>query len=197
LSFNGNKVMTTSGGGMLLSDDLDLLDRARYLSTQARMPAPWYEHIEIGYNYRLSNVLAALGRGQLSRLDAMIERRRAIRATYVAAFADLPGVRVLGRSAERGDSEDNCWLTSIVLDPRSAACTPEVLIKALDADDIEARHLWKPMHAQPVFAAARSFLTGVSDTLFGTGLSLPSGSALDDDDVQRVVAVVRARLAQP
>ncbi len=195
LSFNGNKVMTTSGGGMLLSNDLELLDRARYLSTQARMPALWYEHTEVGYNYRLSNVLAALGRAQLSRLDAMIARRRAIRAAYAKAFADLPGVRVLGASTDRDDSQDNCWLTSIVLDPRAAACSPDFLIKALDAADIEARHLWKPMHAQPVFAGSRAFVNRVSDTLFGTGLALPSGSGLHDDDVVRVIDACRRVLA--
>ena len=117
LSFNGNKIMTTSGGGMLLSDDAALIERARSLSTQARQPVPWYEHADIGYNYRLSNLLAALGRAQLSRLDDLIARRREIREIYAAGLADLPGVRILGREPGRGDAEDNCWLTAVVIDP--------------------------------------------------------------------------------
>src|SRR5699024_10753303 len=113
LSFNGNKIMTTSGGGMLLSDDEDLIAHARKLSTQAREPVPWYEHTEIGYNYRMSNILAALGRGQLSRLDEMIRRRREVRATYRQAFRDLP-VRFLG--GDETDERDNCWLTTLVVE---------------------------------------------------------------------------------
>lgn len=194
LSFNGNKIMTTSGGGMLLSDDLALIDRARYLSTQARQPVAWYEHTEIGYNYRLSNILASLGRGQLSRLDEMIARRRDIRKWYAAELADLPGVRLLGEDESRGSESDNCWLTCLVLDPAQAHASAEAVINSLGREDIEARHLWKPMHAQPVFAGARSFRTGVSDSLFDNGVTLPSGSVLSDQDVERVVAVVRSAL---
>ncbi|WP_270888473.1 DegT/DnrJ/EryC1/StrS family aminotransferase [Pedococcus sp. 5OH_020] len=194
LSFNGNKIMTTSGGGMLLSDDLELIEKARYLSTQARQPVPWYEHTDIGYNYRLSNVLAALGRAQLTRLDTMISRRRAVRRAYVEALADLPGVRFLPGDGSRPDAEDNCWLTTITLDPDQTSVTADALIKALAEDDIEARHLWKPMHAQPVFAGARAFLNGSSDRLFRTGVTLPSGSVLSDADVERVVHVARAAL---
>ncbi len=196
LSFNGNKVMTTSGGGMLLSDDLELLERARHLSTQAREPTPYYEHSEIGYNYRLSNILAALGRGQLTRLDNMITRRRAIRQIYVEGLADVPGVRLMGHDSDRGDMQDNCWLTTIVLDPEVAAVTADALIKALSADDIEARHLWKPMHLQPVFDGARSFVDGTSERLFGNGVALPSGSVLSDQDVARVLDVARSALGQ-
>ncbi len=196
LSFNGNKVMTTSGGGMLLSDDLELLARARHLSTQAREPTPYYEHSEIGYNYRLSNILAALGRGQLTRLDNMITRRRAIRQIYVEGLADVPGVRLMGHDSDRGDMQDNCWLTTIVLDPEVAAVTADALIKALSADDIEARHLWKPMHLQPVFDGARSFVDGTSERLFGNGVALPSGSVLSDQDVARVLDVARSALGQ-
>jgi len=196
LSFNGNKVMTTSGGGMLLSDDLELLARARHLSTQAREPTPYYEHSEIGYNYRLSNILAALGRGQLTRLDNMITRRRAIRQIYVEGLADVPGVRLMGHDSDRGDMQDNCWLTTIVLDPEVAAVTADALIKALSADDIEARHLWKPMHLQPVFGGARSFVDGTSERLFGNGVALPSGSVLSDQDVARVLDVARSALGQ-
>jgi dTDP-4-amino-4,6-dideoxygalactose transaminase len=191
LSFNGNKIMTTSGGGMLLSDDLDLIARARYLSTQARQPVPWYEHTDVGYNYRMSNILAALGRAQLSRLDSMVARRREIRARYTEALSDIPEVRVLGEGGPEGYN-DNCWLTSIVVDP-TVASAPAV-IKALDTADIEARHLWKPMHAQPVYADARSFVTGVCEELFANGVTLPSGSILEDADVERVISALRSAL---
>jgi dTDP-4-amino-4,6-dideoxygalactose transaminase len=191
LSFNGNKIMTTSGGGMLLSNDSDLLARARYLSTQARQPVPWYEHTDIGFNYRMSNLLAALGRAQLSRLDAMIARRKAIRARYTEALADVEGVRILGSDGVDGYF-DNCWLTCLVLD--AAVAEAPAVIKALDAVDIEARHLWKPMHAQPVYAGARSFVTGAGDDLFAHGVTLPSGSALTDDEIERVVAELRSAL---
>ena len=186
LSFNGNKILTTSGGGMLVSDDEELISRARYLSTQARQPVAHYEHTEAGYNYRLSNILAALGRGQLTRLEEMMARRRAIREQYVAALADVDGVRFLGHGGERPDDEDNCWLTCMVLDPQAVATSPESVMVALAAEDIEARHLWKPMHLQPVFARARSFLTGTSERLFEQGVTLPSGSALSDAEVGRV-----------
>lgn len=186
LSFNGNKIITTSGGGMIVSDDTALVDRARYLSTQARQPVPWYEHTEIGYNYRLSNVSAALGRGQLSRLDQMITRRRAHRRRYVDALAGAPGVRFLGHTADSLE-QDNCWLTSIIVDTRSADISAGEIIEKLAAEDIESRQLWKPMHLQPAFERERAFLTGQSEKLFGTGLTLPSGSSLTDDDIDRVL----------
>ena len=199
LSFNGNKILTTSGGGMLLSNDPDLIGRARYLSTQARQSVDHYEHTEVGFNYRLSNVLAALGRAQLSRFDAMLARRRAIRARYVEGLADLPGVGFLGRgehdSKGRGDGEDNCWLTCIILDPEVAAVTPAELIAELAGEDIEARRLWKPMHLQPVFAGHRAFVNGTSQRLFDRGVALPSGSALADDDIERVLKVLGTVLA--
>jgi dTDP-4-amino-4,6-dideoxygalactose transaminase len=183
VSFNGNKIMTTSGGGMLVTDDSRIAERARYLSTQARLPAIHYEHSEIGYNYRLSNVLAALGLGQLERLDEMIGRRRTLRDGYAALIEGVPGVSVFQRA---GDSEDNCWLTALLVDPEQAGWTVEELQSALDAAGIESRPLWKPMHRQPVYADARSWLTGAADRLFGTGLTLPSGSALKKDEVQSV-----------
>jgi dTDP-4-amino-4,6-dideoxygalactose transaminase len=194
-SFNGNKIITTSGGGMLLSNDEDLIDRARYLSTQARQPAEYYQHTEIGYNYRLSNVLAALGRAQLSRLDSMLARRRAIRQMYVDGLADLPGVRFIGRDEGRGDDEDNCWLTCIELDPAVTEVSPSQLIAALASENIESRRLWKPMHLQPVFASRRAFVNGESERLFDRGVTLPSGSALYDDDIERVIKVLHTSLA--
>ncbi|MBK5283678.1 MAG: DegT/DnrJ/EryC1/StrS family aminotransferase, partial [Nitrospiraceae bacterium] len=198
-SFNGNKIMTTSGGGMLLSNNADLIERARYLSTQARQPAEFYEHTEIGFNYRLSNILAALGRAQLSRLDGMLARRRAIREMYVDGLSDLPGVGFVGREEYddqgRGDDEDNCWLTCIVLDPAVTQVSPAELIAELASEDIESRRLWKPMHLQPVFAANRSFVNGGSERLFDRGVTLPSGSALQDDEIERVIKVLNASLA--
>lgn len=190
LSFNGNKIMTTSGGGMLLSNDGDLVAHARKLSTQAREPVPWYEHVEVGYNYRLSNLLAAFGRAQLSRLPAMIERRRAIRDRYAAALEPL-GATFLGGP----DGADNCWLTGALLPAEVARDGVTPVLAALNAQGIEARHLWKPMHRQPVFAGHRSFLTGVSDELFETGVLLPSGSALSDDDIDRVIDALTTEVA--
>ena len=194
LSFNGNKVMTTSGGGMLLSDDDALVSRARHLATQARQPVPWDEHTEIGFNYRMSNLLAALGRGQLSRLDEMVARRRHIRQQYAASLGGLPGVRLL-EGTEVGDRRrDNCWLTCLELGP-DAALTAEQLIAKLAAEDIEARPLWKPMHLQPAFAGRRAWVTGAAQALFEQGLALPSGSALTVAEVQRVIDIVSYGLA--
>ncbi|WP_048761630.1 DegT/DnrJ/EryC1/StrS family aminotransferase [Corynebacterium vitaeruminis] len=198
LSFNGNKIMTTSGGGMLLSNDAELIAHARYLSTQARQPVAWYEHTEIGYNYRLSNLLAALGRAQHSRLDDMIARRRQIRNAYIDLLASLDddapgkGTRLLSDSDER--FTENCWLTSIVL-PQEAVdkgvLSPDSVIAALGEANIEARHLWKPMHLQPVYEGARATINGTAENLFSRGITLPSGPALDDDDVARVIGVLK------
>lgn len=195
LSFNGNKVMTTSGGGMLLSDDTDLIERARYLSTQARQPVPWYEHTEVGYNYRLSNILAALGVAQLSRLDEMIAVRRRHREHYAEAFDEVPGLRILGRTAPDANADDNYWLTCLIIDPElvpNADTNVDTILSKLGAEEIEARHLWKPMHLQPVHKASRSFVTGVSERLFANGLILPSGSELTDGDIDRVISSVAA-----
>ena len=188
-SFNGNKIMTTSGGGMLLTDDAELAAHTRYLATQARQPVTHYEHTEIGYNYRLSNLLAALGRAQLSRLDEMIARRREMRERYRELFASAEGVEVFGGASDEGD---NCWLTSIVIDSTVAGWTSSDLCAELMSDSIESRPLWKPMHLQPVFANARAVTNGNSQRLFETGLTLPSGSALSDAEIGRVVSQLRA-----
>ncbi|MFK5647485.1 DegT/DnrJ/EryC1/StrS family aminotransferase [Ornithinimicrobium sp. LYQ121] len=193
LSFNGNKIMTTSGGGMLLSDDAAVIDRARYLATQARQPAPWYEHTEVGYNYRMSNLLAALGRGQLSRLDEMIARRKQIRLLYRDGLSDVPGLSFLGDDHERDDSEDNSWLTVLTLNEQ-AGTDVDALVDALGSGNIEARHVWKPMHLQPMYAGHRAFTTGASERLFHTGVTLPSGAGLTDDDIHRVTASLRDTL---
>ncbi len=187
VSFNGNKIMTTSGGGMLLTDDERLANHARYLATQARQPVAHYEHVDIGYNYRISNLLAALGRAQLVRLDEMIAKRRAVRRLYADLFADVDGVSIF-----QGDgAEDNCWLTSIIVD-EAAAFAPGELQEFLAEADIESRPLWKPMHLQPVFVGARSFVTGTAQRLFERGLTLPSGSALDAAQLGRITQRIRS-----
>lgn len=191
LSFNGNKIMTTSGGGLLLTEDSDFAARIRYLATQARQPVLHYEHTEIGYNYRLSNLLAALGRAQLSRLDAMIARRRAVRDFYRSVFAEIPGVEIFGG---QGDSEDNFWLTSIIVDPEIAGWTSAALQRQLTADDVESRPLWKPMHLQPVFADRGATLSGAAQRLYETGLTLPSGSVLSESDLSRVGSTIESFL---
>ncbi|WP_345457762.1 DegT/DnrJ/EryC1/StrS family aminotransferase [Nocardioides marinquilinus] len=191
LSFNGNKIMTTSGGGMLLTDDAALAAHVRKLSTQAREPVAHYEHTEVGYNYRLSNLLAALGRGQLARLDEMIGRRRALRERYRTLFAGCPGVRILGGADDADDAADNCWLTAIVVDPDVSAWTAADLGRALGAAGIESRPVWKPMHLQPVCADLDGTIDGTAERLFDTGLTLPSGSGLTDDDVALIERVVR------
>jgi len=186
-SFNGNKIMTTSGGGALLSESKQLVERCRYLSTQARQPVVHYEHTDVGYNYRLSNVLAALGRAQLKRLDEMIGRRRAIRDQYAKLFDNTDGVTLLGAD----DLGSNCWLTTIVVDPRAAGFTSRDLAAHLAKANIETRPIWKPMHLQPVFAKARSYVSGAAQRLFETGLALPSGSSLSRSQVDRVLTCVQ------
>lgn len=183
VSFNGNKIMTTSGGGMLLTDDDCIAQRVRYLATQARQPVAHYEHNEVGYNYRLSNLLAALGRVQLSRLDEMIARRRQVREMYGRLFSDIEGVQLFGAE---GDTHDNVWLTSILVDSSIAGWSPQDLTAALAKDNIESRPIWKPMHLQPVFAGRRGAINGTAERLFTTGLTLPSGSALTTEQRNRV-----------
>lgn len=192
-SFNGNKIMTTSGGGALLTDNAEFAQRARHLATQAREPVPYYEHREIGFNYRLSNLLAALGRAQLERLDDMIERRRQLRLQYRELFSEVPGVQVFGEpsGADGGTTRDNFWLTSILIEPDAAGFTAEELRVALERDNIESRPLWKPMHLQPVFSRARAFVDGTSEDLFLKGLSLPSGSSLGAVERDRIFASLR------
>ena len=191
LSFNGNKIMTTSGGGMFLTGDAELARRVRYLSTQARQPFKHYEHIDIGYNYRLSNILAALGRAQLARLDQSLARRRQIRESYRAAFAGIAGVSIFGGD----DSSDNCWLTSIIVE-ESAGWTPAQLCEYLDERDIESRPMWKPMHLQPVFRDSERLVNGNAEWLFEHGLTLPSGSGMNEADVNRILEAISSFLAE-
>ena len=188
-SFNGNKIITTSGGGMVVSEDEELIQRIRYLATQARQPAAHYEYTEIGYNYRLSNLLAAVGRGQLMGLEDKIAARRRNREYYGRAFADLPGVSFMPVPEW---SQPNYWLTCILVDPKVAGTDREKIRLALEAENIESRPLWKPMHLQPVFKDCLAYTNGVSEALFRDGLCLPSGSALTEEELGRVVEVVRA-----
>ncbi|GAA0453793.1 pyridoxal-5'-phosphate-dependent protein [Actinoplanes capillaceus] len=182
-SFNGNKIITTSGGGMLVTADERLADRARYLAGQARLPAEHYEHGDVGYNYRLSNLLAALGRAQLCRLDEMIERRRALHDGYAKIFAHVDGVSMLGGD----DPAANRWLTAVVVDPDRTGWRARDLAVHLAARNVETRPVFKPMHRQPAYAHARAFLTGAAERLFADGVVLPGGSALGDDQVRRVL----------
>jgi dTDP-4-amino-4,6-dideoxygalactose transaminase len=190
-SFNGNKIVTASSGGMLVSDDEALITRARYLASQARAPEQHYEHVEIGFNYAMSNLCAALGRGQLHGLDRKINRRRAIFDRYRAALADLPGVAFMPEAAAGRATR---WLTVLTVDPAEAGVDRATIRQHLDECGIEARPAWKPMHLQPVFAGAEMRGGAVCERIFHDGLCLPSGSGLTDADVDTVIAEIRETL---
>jgi dTDP-4-amino-4,6-dideoxygalactose transaminase len=194
LSFNGNKIITTSGGGALISDDEALIHRARYLATQARDPAPHYQHSEIGYNYRMSNIVAGVGRGQLEVLDERVRQHRAFNAWYRELLKDVPGVTF--QSAFSGDFHSNYWLTCIVIDPSKAGTDREKLRLAFDEERIESRPLWKPMHLQPVFAGCPAYVNGTSEALFTNGLCLPSGSNIDQEGRARIAEVLKREFRQ-
>jgi dTDP-4-amino-4,6-dideoxygalactose transaminase len=217
-SFNGNKIITTSGGGMLVSDNEDFVKQAKFLSTQARDSAPHYQHSQIGYNYRLSNLLAALGRGQLERLDEKIFRRRAINEFYRSALEKIPGIEFM---PEAPYGRSNCWLTVILITPEKFGADREAIRLALEKENIESRPIWKPMHMQPVFYIeergarggrreaeeeqgakgkghsrgerykARMVGGAVSEDLFERGLCLPSGTQMNEDDLHRVVTIIK------
>ena len=203
-SFNGNKIMTTSGGGMLASDDGELIEKARFWSQQAREPFAHYEHEEIGYNYRMSNILAAIGRGQLRVLDERVKRKREIFDYYFGALKDVPGTEFM---PEPGWSRSNRWLTVILISPEQFGADREDVRLALERENIESRPVWKPMHLQPVFGAssgqravsrkdgrqrfeARVVGEAVSEDLFDRGLCLPSGSAMTNGDLDRVIELI-------
>ncbi|MEB2313866.1 MAG: aminotransferase class I/II-fold pyridoxal phosphate-dependent enzyme [Polyangiaceae bacterium] len=187
-SFNGNKIITTSGGGMLVSNDGALIARARHLATQAREPAPHYQHEEVGYNYRLSNLLAAVGRGQLEVLQERVGARRRNARLYREALGDIPGVSFI---PEEPRGRPNSWLTVVQLDPAVVRVSREAVRLALEAEDIESRPVWKPMHLQPVYRTARCRGGAVGEEIFERGLCLPSGSSLTDEERARVVAAFR------
>jgi pyridoxal phosphate-dependent aminotransferase EpsN len=190
VSFNGNKIISTSGGGMLVTDDEAVAVRARHLATQARQPVAHYEHTEVGFNYRLSNLLAAFGRGQLADLGRRVDRRRAINQRYRTAFAGEAAISFMPE-ADYGRSTN--WLTCIRLDP-SGPATPEEVRLHLEDHDVESRPTWKPMHQQPAYADAPARIDGTSDRIFAEGLCLPSGSTLADREQDRVIDLVRERL---
>ena len=191
LSFNGNKIITTSGGGMLVSDNPDFVTQARYLATQAREPVPHYEHKSVGYNYRLSNLLAAVGRGQLQNLTKKVDRRREINAYYRQHLENLPGIKFM---PEIPNGRSTFWLTCITIDPASFGSTNEDIRLLFEKHDIESRHLWKPMHLQPVFRNFPFRGAGVSAKFFESGLCLPSGSALTESDLERIVGIFKSAM---
>lgn len=195
-SFNGNKIITTSGGGMLVSDDIEALEKARFWATQARDPFPWYEHSEIGYNYRMSNVLASIGRAQLRVLDDRVQTRRSIFAYYRERLQSINGITFM---PEAKFGRCNRWLTVIRIDP-NLEIEPGQLIAAMESENIECRRIWKPMHLQPVFAANAYYTDGlnsVADDLFEYGLCLPSGSSLTRREQDRVIQCLLHILLKP
>jgi dTDP-4-amino-4,6-dideoxygalactose transaminase len=186
-SFNGNKIITTSGGGMLASEDKALIEQARFLSQQARDPAPHYEHTQVGYNYRLSNVLAAIGRGQLSVLEERVRKKRWIYDRYRAALSGLPGIEFMPE-AQYGKATR--WLTVILIDPEAFGVDHEAVRLALEEQNVESRPVWKPMHLQPVFRGLPVRGGGVCEDFFQRGLCLPSGTAMTDEDQDRVIEII-------
>jgi len=186
-SFNGNKIITTSGGGMLISDDEDLIKRARFLATQARDPAPHYQHSQVGYNYRMSNILAGVGRGQLQVLSRRVEARRAVFESYRTGLSGIEGVNWM---PEPDWSHSNRWLSALTLERSGHSLSVTEVVARLAEEMIEARPIWKPMHRQPVFAGARYFTHGnvsISDEIFETGLCLPSGSNMLPVEIDRTI----------
>ena len=188
-SFNGNKIITTSGGGMLVSQDKALVDHAVKLATQARDPAPHYQHSEVGYNYRLSNVLAAIGRGQLRVLEERVAARRRNYEFYRDALGELPGITFM---PDAGWGRHTRWLTALTIDPAQFGADREAVRLALESENIEARPVWKPMHRQPVFERFDRVGGDVSDDLFNRGLCLPSGSNLMPADLERVASIIES-----
>lgn len=188
LSFNGNKIITTSGGGALISDDKELIDKARFLATQARDKAIHYQHTQIGYNYRMSNVLAGIGCGQMEVIDERVKRRRDNYSFYKKNLEIFKGISFL--EEPNGSYFSNRWLTTIIIDPGKAGITREILQADLEKENIESRPLWKPMHLQPIFSSCPAYVNGTSEELFNRGLCLPSGTNMSDDDRQRILDTI-------
>ncbi len=185
LSFNGNKIITTSGGGALVCPTAKAAQRAMFFSTQARENEAHYQHEKMGYNYRMSNICAGIGRGQMRGLDGFVERRRRIHEIYTEAFKNVEGIEV--QQNPSADFDSNFWLTCILIDPTVCGLTPEDIRLHLVAHNIESRPLWKPMHLQPLFKRSPRYENGTSETLFTNGLCLPSGAALSDEDIRVVI----------
>lgn len=189
-SFNGNKIITTSGGGALVSENLDYVEKARFLSTQARDEAPFYQHSQIGFNYRMSNIVAGIGRGQMEVLAERVEQRRANHDFYKEILTGVKGISLFSEPSSEYFS--NHWLSCIIVDPSETknSLTCEDIRLAMLEENIETRPLWKPMHLQPVFASCKAYVNGVSEKLFNTGLCLPSGSNMTDEERNRVLEVL-------
>ena len=190
-SFNGNKIITTSGGGALVCRTEEQAQQTKFFATQARDNAPHYQHSHIGYNYRMSNICAGIGRGQMQVLDEHITRRREIHQLYINLLKDVPGITVM--QPPTSDYEPNCWLTCILVDSQLAGKSREDIRLKMETNNIETRPLWKPMHLQPVFADAKVYVNGISEHLFDTGLCLPSGSMLNENDIERVTETIKYR----
>ncbi|MBR5623070.1 MAG: aminotransferase class I/II-fold pyridoxal phosphate-dependent enzyme [Opitutales bacterium] len=190
LSFNGNKIITTSGGGALICRTQEQAKRTMFYATQARENRPYYQHEKIGYNYRMSNICAGIGRGQMEVLDAHVARRREIHALYTKLLAEIPGITV--KQAPSPEFDSNFWLSCILVDPAKFGMDYEALRQKFEAANIETRPLWKPMHMQPVYASAPFYGNGTSEKIFSQGLCLPSGSSLTDEDIARVVEVLKS-----
>jgi len=191
LSFNGNKILTTSGGGMLVTNDGEFASKVRCWATQSREDFPWYEHEEIGFNYRLSNILAALGCSQLERISQTVDRRREVRELYRKGLAELSGVLV---QRDPAWGESNAWLSIATFDLNLHPEAPTRVRLALEERNIESRPIWKPMHQQPVFAGARSFLSGKADAVYSSGLCLPSGPGITNADIDEICSVISLSL---
>jgi pyridoxal phosphate-dependent aminotransferase EpsN len=192
-SFNGNKIITTSGGGMLVSDDLEALSRARFLATQARDIAPHYQHSAMGFNYRMSNILAGIGRGQLEVLDERVHARRSVFSKYQQELGGIPGIYFM---PELKDTMSNRWLTAITVDERESGVTVHQILEIMSIENIEARPVWKPLHLQPLFRGRKYYshheTYSVSDQLFDSGICLPSGSNMTNNDFERVVDCIKS-----
>jgi len=187
-SFNGNKIITTSGGGMIVSEDKALIDKIKFWATQARDNTAHYEHSEVGYNYRLSNVLAGIGRGQLRVLNKRVKRKREIFKTYKKELGDLPGINFM---PEPDFAYSTRWLTCLTIDPEQAEINRDMVIAELEKENIESRPTWKPMHMQPLCKEFKVVGGQVSEQIYNQGLCLPSGTSMSDDDLQRIISIVR------
>ena len=187
-SFNGNKIITTSGGGMVVSDDKNLIEKIKFWATQARDPEIYYQHSELGFNYRMSNILAAIGRGQLRVLEERVEKKRAIFDRYLETLGDLPGIEFM---PEPDYGRATRWLTCLTIDPKVAGIDRDAVIKELEKHNIEARPTWKPMHLQPLYEGCKIVGGQVSEDLFAKGLCLASGTGMTDEELERVIGVIR------
>jgi dTDP-4-amino-4,6-dideoxygalactose transaminase len=194
LSFNGNKIMTTSAGGALLSDNAGLIAKARFLSTQARDLAPYYQHSQIGYNYRMSNILAGIGRGQLEVIEERVNKRRNNYFFYREKLEQIEGISFLEEPDESYFS--NRWLTTILIDPAKTGKSYDTVQRELSFMSTETRPLWKPMHLQPVFSYCPAYLNGVSEKLFNHGLCLPSGSNLSEESIECLANILKNSLTR-